>query len=115
MDQTINKYDRLYGGVMDVSLSTKPSTIRTVEPVTGKAESFIVQTCRHEDGDYVFIEHVSEDGVVRIALPPKVSKLISYQSDSLTKRRRSISAKAVMKTRMESGEVIGFQKRRKEA
>ena len=110
--ETINKYDRLYGGVMDVGLSTKPSTIRTVEPVTGKAESFIVQTCRTEDGDYVFIEHVCEDGVVRMALPPKVSNLIGYQSSSLSKRKRSIASKRVMQERIANGEVIGFQKRK---
>jgi hypothetical protein len=111
--QTINKYDRLYGSVVDVGLSTKASTIRTVEPITGKTESFIVQTCRHqENGDYVFIEHVSEDGVVRLALPPKVANLIASQRDALSKRRRSISSKAVMRARMESGEVIGFQKRK---
>ena len=112
MEQTINKYDRLYGGIIDVGLATKASTIRTVEPITGKTESFIVQTCRHEEnGDYIFIEHICEDGVVRLALPPKVANLIAYQRDSLTKRRRSISSKAAMKARMESGEVIGFQKK----
>lgn len=112
--QTINKYDRLYGSVMDVSIHTKASTIRTVEPITGKTESFIVQTCRHnENGDYIFIEHVSEDGVIRLALPPKVANLIVSQRDSLTKRRRSISSKASMQARMDAGEVIGFQKKAK--
>lgn len=110
--ETINKYDRLYGGVMDVGLSTKPSTIRTVEPVTGKAESFIVQTVRTEEGNYVFIEYVSEDGVTRIALPPKVTNLIGYQDNSLSKRKRSIASKRVMAERKANGEVIGFQKRK---
>jgi hypothetical protein len=113
MDQTINKYDRLYGSVMDVGLSTKPSTIRTVESLTGKAESFIVQTVRTEEGDYTFIEYVSEEGVQRIALLPKVTNLIAYQSTSLSKRKRSIASKASMKARMEAGEVIGFQKRKR--
>lgn len=113
MAEGINKYDRLYGGVIDVSLTTKASTIRTVEPVTGKAESFIVQTARHEDnGDYIFIEHVSEDGVVRLALPPKVANLIASQRDSLSKRRRSIASKLVMKARMDAGEVIGFKRKK---
>jgi hypothetical protein len=113
MDQTLNKFDRLYGGVIDVSLSTKASTIKTVQPITGKTETFIVQTCRHEEnGDYIFLEHIDESGVVRIALPPKVANLIASQRDSLSKRRRSISSRAAMKARMDAGEVIGFQKRK---
>jgi hypothetical protein len=112
MEQTVSKYDRLYGSVMDVGLSTKASTVRIVEPLTGRAESFIVQTARTESGDYIFVEYISEDGIVRLALPPKVTSLVASQKDSLTKRNRSRASKAVMKARKEAGEVIGFQKRK---
>lgn len=113
MADGINKYDRLYGGVVDVSLTTKPSTIKTVEALTGKTETFVIQTCRHEDsGDYIFVERMDEDGVVRLALPPKVANLIASQRDSLTKRRRSISSRAAMRTRMNAGEWKGFQKQK---
>ena len=111
-DSTISKYDRLYGGLMDVSLATKPSTVKTVQSITGKTETFVIQTCRHEDsGDYVFIEVMDESGVIRLALPPKVANLIASQREALTKRRRSISSRAVMKARMEAGEVIGFRRK----
>lgn len=109
----LSKYDRLYGGVLDVSLATKPSTVKTVQPITGKTETFVIQTCRHEEsGDYIFIECMDENGVVRLALPPKVANLIAAQRESLTKRRRSISSKATMKARMAAGEVLGFQKKK---
>jgi ATP-dependent exoDNAse (exonuclease V) alpha subunit len=111
--ETINKFDRVYGGVIDVSLSTKPSTVKTVQPITGKTETFIIQTCRHEEsGDYIFIEHIDESGVTRIAMPPKVANLIASQREALTKRRRSISSKAAMKARIDAGEVIGFRKKK---
>lgn len=109
---TISKYDRLYGGMVDVSLVTKPSTVKAVQSITGKAETFVVQTARHEEyGDYIFVEVIDETGVTRVALPPKVANLIASQREALTKRRRSISSRASMKARMEAGEVIGFRRK----
>ena len=35
MDNQISNYDRLYGGLIDVSLATKPSTVKVVQPLTG--------------------------------------------------------------------------------
>jgi hypothetical protein len=108
----LSKYDRLYGGLHDVGLVCKPSTVKTVQTITGKSETFVVQTIRHHEyGDYVFIECMDENGVVRIALPPRVSNLIAAQRDALTKRRRSISSRAAMKARIDAGEVLGFRKK----
>jgi hypothetical protein len=113
-NHTISKYDRVYGGLHDVSLSTKPSTVKAVQFLTGKSETFVVQTFRHEElGDYIFIECMDESGLIRLALPPKVAAAIASQRDSLTKRRRSISSKATMKQRMEGGWVPSFKKRKK--
>jgi hypothetical protein len=109
---TISKFDRLYGGLVDVSLVVKPSTVKAVQPITGKAETFVIQTCRHkESGDYIFVECMDENGVTRLALPPKVANLIASQRDSLTKRSRSISSRAAMRARMDAGEVIGFKRK----
>jgi hypothetical protein len=103
-DNTIKKYDRIRGGMEGVALFTKPSTIRNVETITGRAETFVVETSRHAElGDYIFVECVDEDGVVRLCLPPKVANAIASQRDSLTARRRSIHAKATMKKRMDEG------------
>ena len=111
-DNTVSRYDRLYGGLQDVSLFTKPSTIKLVQSMTGQSETFVVQTCRHdENGDYIFIELMDEAGVIRLALPPKVANIIASQRDALTKRRRSISSRATMRARMDAGEVIGFKKK----
>lgn len=94
--QTITKYDRLRGGLIGVGMFTKPSTIRNVETVSGKAETFVVETCRYEErgGDFIFVECMDENQTVtRVALPPKVANAIASQRDSLTKRRRSHAAK----------------------
>ena len=111
--ETIDKYDRLYGAMHDVALLTKPSTVKLVQPLTGKTETFVIQTARHEDsGDYIFLERMDENGVTRVAIPPKVANLIASQRESLTKRRRSISSRAAMKARMDAGEVIGFRRKK---
>jgi hypothetical protein len=115
-DYTISKYDRLYANMHDVALLTKPSTIKNVQKITGRADTYVVQTARHEDGDYVFIEFIDESSaVVRLVLPPKVAASIASQRDSLTKRRRSISSRASMKLRIANGEVLGFQKKKRSA
>ncbi len=113
-DHQISKYDRAYGGMHDVCIRTKPSTINNME-LTGRTETFIVETMRHaEYGDYIFVRCIDESGaVVRLALPPKVANAIAAQRDSLTAKRRSISSKAVAKARKDRGELPGFMRRKK--
>jgi hypothetical protein len=113
-DNTVAKYDRIRGGLEGVALFTKPSTIKNVQVVTGKAETFVVETARHEElGDTIFVECMDENGVTRLALPPRVAKAIAAQRDSLTARRRSRSAKAVAAARKERGELPGFMQKRR--
>jgi len=113
-DNTISKYDRLRGGLADVALFTKPSTINNVESLTGKSETFIVETARFDDdeargGDYIFVRCVDDSGmVIRLCLPPKVANAIASQRDSLTKRRRSIASRRIAQERMERGETPAF-------
>lgn len=101
--QTLSKYDRLRGGLAEVALFTKPSTIRNIQTLTGKAETFVVETCRHENGDYIFIEQVDEGGVVRVCLPPKVANAILAQHDSLTTTRRRIASTNAIANRIAAG------------
>jgi len=113
-DSTISKYDRVYGGLQGVSLFTKPSTVKHVQYLTGRTETFVIQTARHEElGDFVFIECMDESGVTRLALPPKVANLIASQRDSLTTRRRSIAGKRIAKERADRGELPGFMRSKK--
>src|SRR5215471_5405253 len=61
---TLTKYDRLRGGLEGVALFTKPSTVQHVQNLTGKTETFVVQSCRYEEhgGDYIFVQCVDEGG-----------------------------------------------------
>jgi hypothetical protein len=102
-NDTISKYDKCYGGVIDIGLATKPTTIEVVQSVTGRAESFIIQRVRTEHGDYLFIKSLDEDGLVRLALPPKVTAAIDRHGAALTKRNRSRTGKRVMAERMADG------------
>jgi hypothetical protein len=113
-DHQISKYDRLYGSMREVCIYTKPSTVQIVEPVTGRAETFIVQTMRHaEKGDYVFVQCLDENATtMRMGLPPAVANAIASQRDSLTTKRRRIASKAAMRARMDRGELPGFMKKR---
>jgi hypothetical protein len=109
-DNTISKYDRLRGGVN--GLFTKPSTIKVVQEITSKTETFVVETGRDDErgGDFVFIECVDETGVTRLALPPRVANAIASQRESLTSRRRSLAGKRLAKERKDRGEVPGFMR-----
>lgn len=110
-ENQISKFDRRYASMHDTGMMTKPSTIKVVESVTGRAETYIVQTAREERGDTVFVEIGDESGFYRFALPPKVTAVISSQRDALTARRRSNASKETMRRRMENGKVPGFLKR----
>jgi hypothetical protein len=113
-EKMISKYDRLRGGLVDIALFTRASTIQNVETITGKSETFIVQTCRFEDkgGDFIFVQCVDETGVIRLALPPKVANAIAAQRDSLSTRRRSQAGKRLAQERKERGERPAFMKAR---
>lgn len=126
--ETISKFDRAFGGLQGGNnLPTKPTTIEYVEPITGDAETFIVQTIRAEYkveirkgwdiktetriGDFIVIKVVEKDGTKRIILPPKVSDTIARQSEALSKKNRKNLAKQKMRERMANGWKPNFQKK----
>ena len=112
-DNTVAKYDRVRGGLEGVALFSKPSTVKNVQIVTGKSETFVVETARHEElGDTIFIECMDDAGVTRLALPPRVANAIASQRDSLTARRRSIAAKTLAQARKDAGIVPGFMRKK---
>ena len=112
-DNTVSKYDRVRGGLEGVAMFTRPSTIKNVQIVTGKSETFVVETSRHEElGDTIFIECMDEAGVTRLALPPRVANAIAAQRDSLTARRRSAAARAQAQAKKDRGELPGFMRKK---
>lgn len=117
-------FDRLLGqlhGLPDVT-NTKPSTIRTVTPLLGTSQMFIVQTYRQQVGkddgdstrarDTIFLECVSKDGSIRLAIPAQVADAIARQREALTGKVRSKVGKRVAEERKQRGELPGFMKKR---
>jgi hypothetical protein len=111
----INHYDRTVGsleGLPDV-IKSQPSTVVSIQPLLGLAETFIVQTVRHrERGDYIFVQSISAENAMRIVLPPKVADAIARQRDSITAKSRSRAAKRVAQDRKDKGLAPAFTKRK---
>lgn len=109
-------FDRLLGslhGLPDVT-TTKPSTMRTITPLLGTSQMFTVQTYRQRDrGDTIFLECVSKDGFIRLAIPPAVADAIARQRDALTGKVRSKIGKANAQARKDRGEAPAFTKNRR--
>lgn len=108
-DQMPDPYDRLLGaldGLPDV-VSTRPSTVRTVVPILGHSQTYIVQSYRQVGrGDTIFLEMVGREGSLRLAIPAAVADLIARQRDALTAKARSKAARAVAQERKERGEAL---------
>lgn len=106
-----DEFDRQLGaldGLPDV-VGTKASTVRTVTPLLGYAETFIVQTFRQVGkGDTIFIEHVGRGGTVRMVVPARVADAIARQREALTAKTRSKAAKAQAEERRLRGELPAF-------
>ncbi len=94
----VDAFDRAIGvlhGLPDVSQSNV--AVRRVVPLlgVGGTELYVVQKYRQKDqGDTIFLEHVSETGTVRLVIPPQVSAVIARQREQLTAKTRSKAAKA---------------------
>lgn len=109
-DNTISKFDRLYGGLVGGNnLKTTPSTVEHVT-FTGEAETFVIQTVRDERGDHLVIKFMDNDGIKRIICPPRVTDRIASQREALTGKRRSITGKRLAQERKDRGEMPGFMK-----
>lgn len=113
----MDNFDRLIGnlhGLPDVS-QTKPATVRAITPLLGNVETWIVSTVRQKDqGDYIFIESVSEAGSLRIVLPPAVSAVVARQRDALGTITRRKVGRRVMAERMAAGWVPSFTAKAKD-
>ena len=121
--KTIPAFDRAIGnldGRPDVT-KTKPATVRATD-LLGSA-TFIVQTYRERqikpgpDGeetargrDTIFVEFISAEGHLRIALPPGVADTIARQRDALTTTTRKATARKSAQARKDAGLVPTFKR-----
>lgn len=111
--KTVDKFDRLMGALTNLPdvTHTKPSTVTTVSPLIGAAQTFIIETYRQREvGDTIFLVYVDGDTSIRIAIPPPVADAIARQRDSLTTKVRKKVGKALAAERKARGELPGFMK-----
>lgn len=105
-------YDRMISaleGLPDVT-KTKPATVRTVTPLIGASQTFIIQTVKQQStGDHIFLEIVDSSGAIRVVLPPAVADTIARQRGALVTKVRRKVGKRIMQERKDRGEKIGFQ------
>src|SRR5258707_10342910 len=114
--RTIDKFDRLMGALVNLPdvTHTKPSTVVTVNPLIGEAQSFILQTFRQREvGDTIFIQYAAAEGLIRVAIPPAAAEAIARQRDALTTKVRKRVGKDAAAARKTRGELPRFMKPKK--
>ena len=89
---SVDTFDRLAAqidGLPGVDKS-RPTTVTSVAPLLGVTQTYVVQTYKTEEGFLAFLQMVSAEGSIRVAIPPRVMAALYRQRDSLvaTGRRR---------------------------
>jgi hypothetical protein len=99
-DRLLGQYHGLPGGL------TQPQIIREVSLLgVGGSSLFVVQTARLDDGDVVFLqtEDPASGRLLKLVLPPSVTRALVRQHDSLIGKARKRSAQQGYETRKAKG------------
>ena len=109
-----SRYDMVMAkldGAQGVTRS-KETTVRTMPMwgIEGGSELWVVQTVRVSPdeegkggGEYVFLDHVSDERGTRLVLPPEITAVIYRQLDAVSAKHRRASSRAAMQRRMDEG------------
>ena len=101
--------DRMRGSIANLpGLQTRQSTIKETIPLVNRVTTFVVETCRTDEGHHGFLEAITPEGMVRLYTPPRVMARIHSQYASMVKKARSDRAKAAAETRRGRG-IVPFQ------
>jgi hypothetical protein len=104
-----DNFDKTRGALDGLPNSSRcePSVMRVVPTLgVGAVELHIVETIRTEEGDYVFLEHVSGERTTRIVLPPKVTDAIARQRASLVTKSRKRGARQAVAAALRYARVL---------
>ena len=86
------------------------ATVKKVLPIVNLSSTYVIETCRTDEGYHGFIEAITPEGTFRLYLPTDVMKRLCSQHASVAKKSRSDRAKAAAETREAKG-IIPFQPR----
>lgn len=124
-ERTIDRFDATLGNLSGLpgGVETKPSTIQVLVPITGEAETHIIQTIYHEIGKrkpkgkdepeepifgYTqFVQIATAKGLVRVVIPPSASDKLAAQREAISAKLRKRSAQKALQTRRDRGDVLG--------
>lgn len=92
----VDPFDRILGdltGLPDHRIS-RPSTVTTILPILGNAQTYVVRTMRTDKGEYIgFVEMIESERHMRLVVPAKAMNALYRQRDSLGKQTRSARGK----------------------
>lgn len=116
----IDAYDRQLGDILATrgAIAGKMFVKDIVEKITGRAQTFQVQTYRvmapidgKEDQTqaqfWMFVKFIEGREAIKLAIPPSVCDAIARQRDALATTARKRTAKRVAQERRARGEVLG--------
>jgi len=107
MSDTQDTFDRVIGMLHDLPdvTTSRPSTVVSVTPMLGRAQTFIVQTYRQREvGDFIFVQHIDGSGGARFVIPPSASEAIARQRETLGLTVRRKVGRRVAEERKARGE-----------
>ncbi len=103
--------DRVRGSIANLpGLQTRQSTVKETIPLVNRVTTFVVETCRTDEGYHGFLEAFTPEGMVRLYVPPRVMARIYAQHAGMVRKAKSERAKAAAETRRGKG-IVPFQPR----
>lgn len=93
-------------------LRDNPGAVRTssrvdIADVYGNAETWTVDTFRHDGIETAFVQRMSAEGGLRLLVPPEVMSALVRGHDTLTGKMRVRGARQAVATRIARGDVLG--------
>lgn len=87
--------------------AVKASSRVDIADFYGHAETWTVDTFRHDGVETVFVQRMSATAPLRLMLPPPVMAVVNRQHDANTTKMRRRGAQQAVATRRERGDTLG--------
>lgn len=93
-------------------LRDNPGAVRTssrvdIADVYGNAETWTIDTFRHDGIETAFVQRMAAEGSLRLLMPPEVMAALARGHETLTGKSRSRGARRAVETRIARGDVLG--------
>ena len=112
-----DRYDRIYGQVVDLAPMARPSTVIEALPIAGDVTTWVVQVAYHNEETVAFLQSIDAEGQLRLVLPPKVLARLISQDAAIRARvndRRSEETRKLQRERARVAEAKRVLERKRE-